>query len=78
MFSGNHSTFLIELLLRLAKALEANQRPKEAISVYKRAVDILEEEKGIRCVEICGPLHSLRNLSLSIGEVEDAHMYSQR
>ncbi|KAF3332613.1 Nephrocystin-3 [Carex littledalei] len=75
---GNHSTFLIEPLLGLAKALEANQRPKEAIPVYKRAVDILEKEKGIKCVDICGPLHSLRNLSLSIGEVEDAHMYSQR
>jgi tetratricopeptide (TPR) repeat protein len=78
MFSGNCSVLLMEPLLGSAKALEQVQRPREAIPLYRRAVDILEKKEGKKSVMVCVPLRSLGNLLLSIGEVEDAQMYFQR
>jgi hypothetical protein len=46
MFLGNCSVLLMEPLLGLAKALEQVQRPREAIPLYGRAVDILEKKEG--------------------------------
>lgn len=56
----------------MAKVLRSIGRVTKAITIYHRAVDILEKNRGAKSEELVVPLFALGNLFISEGKATDA------
>ncbi|URD90726.1 TPR [Musa troglodytarum] len=67
-----YSPFLITPLMGMAKALGFTGRVSEAVTLYHRAIDILENARGTENEDLVIPLSALGNLFISEGKATNA------